>query len=80
MTTFNDIEKAINAVKKWNPEIGNDLHRQFHHAKNSSWTKGELSEYIKSDNNVADEYYTDEYQQHLDIREIQDLIINFFGE
>ena len=75
MTTFNDIEKAINAVKEWNQEAGNDLHRLFHHAQNSSWTTDELSEYIKSDNDIADED-----QQHLDIREIQDSIIDFFGK
>jgi len=80
MTTFDNIEKAINNVKNWNQEAGNELHNQFHHAQNSNWSIADLSEYIKSDNDVADEHYSDEDSQHAEIREIQDSIINFFGE
>ena len=78
MTTFENIKKEINAVKEWNQEDGNRLHIQCHHAQNRSWTIDELSEYL-SDNDIADEYYVDQDQQHCKIREIQNSIINYFG-
>ena len=80
METFNNIENAINVVKDWNQEAGNKLHSQFEQAKNSHWTKNSLGNFIKSDEDVADEFYSDDDSQHAEIREIQDSIINYFCE
>lgn len=80
MGNYLKIEKEINSVKEWNMEAGNELHNQMSHAQNATWTREELSEYIKSDNDVADQYYSVGDQQHDEIRNIQDSIISFYGE
>lgn len=80
METYEKIQNDINAVKKWNQEAGNKLHEQMHRAQNSSWTKEELSELLKSDEDVADEFYSEDDTQHVEIRNIQDEIIGFYGE
>ena len=79
MNNLKQIETAINNVKNWNQEAGNELHAQFHHAQNSNWSRSDLAEYMKSESDVAEKYYSDEDNQHREIREIQDSIINFFG-
>ena len=78
--TYITIENEINKVKEWNAEAGNKLHDQMSHAQNAKWSREELSEYLKSDEDVADMFYSDDDQQHAEIREIQDSIINFYGE
>ena len=80
METYIKIEKMINDVKEWNQEAGNALHRQMHSAQNSYWTKDDLAEHIKSENDVADEHYPEGDSRHTEIREIQDAIIGFYGE
>jgi len=80
MNTFETIEQLINAVKEYNQEAGNELHDQMHRAQNAEWTREELSEFLKTDNDVADAYYNDGEAQHADIRNIQDMVINFYGE
>lgn len=80
METYKKIESKINTVKEWNQEAGNELHNQLSQAQNAQWNKKELSEYIKSENDIADKYFNDESIQHSEIREIQDWIISFYGE
>ena len=80
MGTFQNIEKEINGVKNWNQEAGNKLHQQFHNASSSQWSTEELTNLLKSDEDVADEFYELGDIQHAEIRNIQDSIINFFGE
>lgn len=80
METYQKIEKDINSVKEWNQEAGNKLHQQMIRAQNASWTKEGLADYMKSDEDVADEFYSDDDPLHAEIREIQDAIIGYYGE
>ena len=80
MKTSEKIEQRIDNVKEWNQSAGNELHDQMNHAQSSEWSRSELSDYIKSDNDVADEHYEPGDPRHAEIREIQDSIINFYGE
>lgn len=78
--TFQRIEKEINSVKEWNQEAGNRLHQQFSEACNAEWTSEELSTFLKSDEDVADEFYKVGDERHSEIRNIQDSIISFCRE
>ena len=81
MEAYKKIESQINAVKEYNQEAGRQLQMQLQDAKIKRWTKEEFSDYIKSENDVADEHYTlDEDKEHAEIRDIQDAIIGFYGE
>ena len=72
MEAYEKIQNDINAVKEWNQEAGNKLHDQMHKAQNASWTKEELSDLLKSDDDVADEFYGEDDARHAEIRNIQD--------
>jgi len=78
MNTYQKIEAAINNIKNIHQEAGNELHQQLFHAGNSGWSREDLSEYVKSDNDVVDHFGCENILD--EIREIQDSIINFFGE
>ena len=83
MNMFSKIEREINEFKELNQEAGNLLHQQLHHASNSNWSKTELSELLKSENDAAD--LLDKELLAFDemlgaVRDIQDSIIYFFGE
>lgn len=83
MNTFNELEKEINTIKELNQEAGNLLHTQLHNASNSEWSREDLSELLKSENDAVDlldnELLAFEEMQNT-VRNIQDGIINFFGE
>ncbi len=83
MNTFNELEKEINSFKRLNQEAGNLLHIQLHHASNSEWSREDLSELLKSENDAVDlldnELLAFEKMQST-VRNIQDGIINYFGE
>ena len=85
MNTFEAIQEDINNLKVGADEnlidLANELHQQFNTASNASWSREELADFIKSDNDVLDSDVVDsETGLYEDIRNIQDAIINFFGE
>lgn len=80
METFETIQNLINDVKEYNQEAGNELYEQLRIAQNEQWSNGDLSDLLKSEDDVADSFYNDDDSQHADIRNIQDMIINFYGE
>tara|TARA_R100000951_G_scaffold116755_1_gene130446 strand:+ start:8792 stop:9034 length:243 start_codon:yes stop_codon:yes gene_type:complete len=80
MNTFESIQTLINEVKEYNQEAGNELHEQVSKVQSAQWSKEELSDLLKSDNDVADTYYNENDCQHAEIRNIQDMIINLYGE
>jgi hypothetical protein len=80
MNTYEKIQVKINNVKEWNQEAGNKLHDQLHRAANARWTREELSELLKQEDDVADSHYSDDDVQHAEIRDIQEDIIILFGE
>jgi len=81
-TTHTTIESQINELKtNTNAETVTLLHDQFVHASTAGWTRAELAQHIKGDNDVLDACNVEEGGAlWADIREIQDFIINFFGE
>ena len=80
MNTYEKIQVKINNVKEWNQEAGNKLHDQLHRAANARWTREELSELLKQEDDVADTHYSVDDVQHAEIRDIQEDIIGFFGQ
>jgi len=79
MNTYEKIQNDINDVKEWNQEAGSMLHAQMHAAQNSERTREELEDLLKSDDDVADKFYSEDDPRHNDIRTIQDAIIGFYG-
>jgi hypothetical protein len=79
MKIYQLIEKRINEVKEWNQEAGNKLHEQMHMAQNSDWSREDLNELIKTEEDVSDEFYSQDDIQHAEIRSIQDVIIGFYS-
>ena len=79
MGTYKQIEQDINRVKDRDEEAGSRLHDQMHRAQNEQWTFDELSDMLKGDNDVADNYFSENEQLHFDVRNIQDAIINFYS-
>ena len=80
METYEKIQNEINSVKEWNQEAGNKLHEQMNRAQNADWTEEELSELMKSEEDVADEFYSEDDPRHDEIRNIQDAIIGFYAK
>jgi hypothetical protein len=80
MHTYQKIENEINKIKEINMEAGNILHDQMHRAQNSKWTFDDLSNLLKTENDVADLFFSDDEGRHSDIRNIQDSIINFYSD
>ena len=80
--TFTTIEAQINILKDYADdtqfEALNKLHAQLNQAANAEWTKDELSNLIKSDDDVLDNFEKDTAFYEA-VREIQDGIILFFG-
>jgi hypothetical protein len=81
-----DIQDKINSLKVSFCEdsdvsdLLDTLHAQLELAKHSESTRKELSELIKSEDDVLDLNLIDEDTElYEDIRNIQDQIINFFG-
>jgi len=80
MQTYQQIEKSINDIKEINQEAGNKLHEQMFKAQNASWSASELSDLLKSEEDVADTYFNLDSSAHSDVRNIQDAIISFYSE
>lgn len=83
MNTLHKIENKINELKIDNSKLMeslNILHGQLLDASNSDWTRSELGDYLKSENDILDsDDFNQETQLFEDIRNIQDEIINYFG-
>jgi hypothetical protein len=80
MNTYFEIENEINLLKESHQDAGNVLHEQFYKASIAEWSVYELSDYIKSDEDVITDFNLDGFLVATRIRNIQDAIINFFGE
>lgn len=85
MSAFESLQNEINNLKidasNDLMEVLNKLHDQFNRASNAKWSREELSEIIKSEDDVLDTGLIEEDTGLWEeIRSIQDGIINFFGE
>ena len=81
-----DIQNQINSLKANFCEDENItsqlniLHDQLNKAGAAEWSREELSNFLKSDNDILDSgVIHEETILYADIRNIQDQIINFFG-
>lgn len=83
MNSIENIKKEINLLKEKNKRSGNILQSQLHSVMEYEWTREDLSILLKTDIDAVDlldedlESF-DELQEN--IRNIQDGIINYFGE
>jgi len=85
MNNFTMLQNEINELKIGADDdlmdVANKLHDQLHCASNSSSSREDLSEFLKSDNDVLDSGAIDEDTGLWEtVRSIQDGIINEFGE
>lgn len=83
--SYQDIKKSINDLKIDADvelmDLLNELHNQLEVAGNAEWDRDELSDFIKSDNDVLDSgVISEDSALWEEIRNIQDSIIAFFGE
>lgn len=76
MTSFSQIENEIKLIKEFDIEAGNKLNEQLHHSIHGTWDADELEQHLKSDEDVADLFFSDNESLHADVRNIQDAIIN----
>ena len=80
MNNFERIEADINDVQEWDEATSNELHNQLVHASFMKMTAKELSYHIMVKNDVADNNYVEGTGEHLEIRDIQHAIIDYYGE
>jgi len=84
MNTYEQIQNYINELKinasEELMEQLNILHDQLNRAGNGEWSTEDLSDYIKSTEDILDSGVVDEETAlWSDIRNIQDTIISFYG-
>lgn len=81
MDTYLTIQNEINNLKDvhedYNDQI-NKLHKQMIVAQNSYFSREDLSEYLKSEDDVCDKIDNEALIE--EVRNIQDLIICFYSD
>ena len=75
-----NIENQIKAVLGFNVNAMLELYAQYLQVMNSDFTRYELMTMLKTDEDIADMYFVEGTHEHSEIREIQDAIINFYGQ
>lgn len=80
MLTNDQIVMKINDIRAIYTEAGDELQGQLLDAGNGSFSKLELTQLIKQDNDVAELYFCDDQDLFEQVRGIQEAIIQFYGE
>lgn len=76
------LQDQINGLKEINQAAGDLLHDQLHHAANAQWDSADLANLLKSEEDAVDllDQELSCYDElAMDIRNIQDSILNMFG-
>ena len=74
------IESWIHQIQQSNAAAGDQLQKQMIYAKSGEYSIEDLSDSLKGKEDVADLFYNDNDLFHVEIRNIQDAIIGYYGQ